>query len=145
MAEIFLARLQGAEGFHKLVVLKRILTAFYADEQFRNMIIDEAHVSMTLTHNNIAQILDVGNAGGRGFLVLELVDGWDLGRIVQRGEKAGMPFPPGLGIYVLAEACRALSYAHAKTDARGRPMGIVHRDVSPHNILVSEQGEVKLI
>jgi serine/threonine-protein kinase len=145
MAEIFLAKQHGSEGFEKLVILKRILTAFFADEQFRNMLIDEAHISMGLSHNNIAQIFDVGRANGRFFLVLELVDGWDLGRVVQRAEKAGTPLPPGLGLYVVAEVCRALSYAHAKTDASGAPLGIVHRDVSPHNVLISEQGEVKII
>jgi serine/threonine protein kinase len=144
MAEIFLAKQHGSEGFEKLVVLKRILTAFYADEQFRNMLIDEAHISMSLHHNNIAQILDVGKSDGRFCLVMELVDGWDLGRLFLRGEQAGTTLPPGLGLYVLAEICRALSYAHAKTDSEGRPLGIVHRDVSPHNILISEQGEVKI-
>jgi serine/threonine protein kinase len=145
MAEIFLAKQHGSEGFEKLVILKRILTAFFADEQFRNMLIDEAHISMGLSHNNIAQIFDVGKASGRFFLVLELVDGWDLGRLMQRAEKAGTPLPPGLGIYILSEVCRALSYAHAKTDGTGRALAIVHRDVSPHNVLISEQGEVKII
>lgn len=144
MAEIFLAQQSGSEGFHKPVVLKRILRAFLADQNFRNMLIDEAHIAMGLLHNNIVQILDVGNADGRYFLVLELVDGWDLGRIIKRGSDAGMPLPTGLGLYVVSKACQALAYAHGKTDAQGRPLGIVHRDVSPHNILVSEQGEVKL-
>jgi serine/threonine protein kinase len=145
MAEIFLAKQHGSEGFEKLVILKRILTAFFADEQFRNMLVDEAHISMGLSHNNIAQIFDVGKASGRFFLVLELVDGWDLGRLLQRAEKAGTPLPAGLSLYILSEVCRALSYAHAKTDADGRALGIVHRDVSPHNVLISEQGEVKII
>ena len=145
MAEIFLAKQHGSEGFEKLVILKRILTAFFADEQFRNMLVDEAHISMGLSHNNIAQIFDVGKAAGRFFLVLELVDGWDLGRLFQRADKAGTPLPPGLGLYIISEVCRALAYAHAKTDAAGQPLGIVHRDVSPHNVLISEQGEVKII
>ncbi len=144
MAEIFLAKQHGSEGFEKMVILKRILTAFYADEQFRNMLIDEAHISMSLSHNNIVQILDVGKAGGRFFLVMELVDGWDLGTLGPRGDKVGLPLSPGLGLYIMSEVCRALSYAHAKTDAQGRPLGIVHRDVSPHNILISDQGEVKI-
>src|SRR4051812_16855420 len=143
MAEIFLATQLGREGFAKPVILKRIHTAIYADPQFRNMFIDEAHISMSLSHSNIVQILDVGLGGGRYFLVLELVDGWDLGRIVHRATAARVPLLPELGLYVTAEVCRALSYAHGKTQF-GNPLGIVHRDVSPHNVLVSEQGEVKL-
>jgi serine/threonine-protein kinase len=124
-------------------VLKRVHGTIYADPQFRNMFIDEAHISMSLSHSNIVQILDLGLAGGRYFLVLELVDGWDLGRILQRSHQAGMPLPHELSLYMTAEICRALSYAHGKTHD-GKPLGIVHRDVSPHNVLISEQGEVKL-
>ena len=80
MAEIFLAIQHGAEGFEKPIVLKRILTPYSADPQFRNMMLDEAHISMSLQHSNIAQVLDLGVAGGRYFLALELVDGWDLER-----------------------------------------------------------------
>jgi len=144
MAEIFLAKQHGSEGFEKLVVLKRILTAFFADEQFRNMLIDEAHISMSLTHSNIVQVLDLGLAGGRYFLVLELIDGWDLGHIIQRGRAAGFLLPANLGLFIVTEVCRALAYAHAKRGADGQPLGIVHRDVSPNNVLISEHGEVKL-
>jgi serine/threonine protein kinase len=144
MAEIFLARQHGSEGFEKPVVLKRIHSGFYADEQFRNMLIDEAHISMTLHHNNIVQVLDLGRAAGRLFLVLELVDGWDLSWILERAEAAKRPIPMGLGLYVMVEVCRALAYAHGRTDVDGNPMGIVHRDVSPQNVLISDQGEVKL-
>jgi serine/threonine protein kinase len=144
MAEIFLGKQHGSEGFEKPVVLKRIHTAFLADAQFRNMLIDEAHISMSLHHNNIVQVLDLGRAGGRMFLVLELVDGWDMARVLERAAAAHFPLPTGLGLYLLAEVCRALSYAHGRTRADGLPMGIVHRDVSPQNVLLSEQGEVKL-
>jgi serine/threonine protein kinase len=144
MAEIFLARQHGSEGFEKPVVLKRIHSGFYADEQFRNMLVDEAHISMTLHHNNIVQVLDLGRSAGRLFLVLELVDGWDLSWIIERAEAAKRPIPIGLGLYVMVEVCRALAYAHGRTDVDGNPMGIVHRDVSPQNVLVSDQGEVKL-
>jgi serine/threonine protein kinase len=144
MAEIFLGRQHGSEGFEKPVVLKRIHTAFLADAQFRNMLIDEAHISMSLHHNNIVQVLDLGRAGGRMFLVLELVDGWDMARVLERATAAHFPLPTGLGLYLLAEVCRALSYAHGRSRADGLPMGIVHRDVSPQNVLLSEQGEVKL-
>jgi serine/threonine protein kinase len=143
MAEIFLAVQHGAEGFEKLVVLKRILTQYSADPQFRNMLLDEAHISMSLQHSNIVQVLDLGVAAGRSFLVLELVDGWDLERIMQRAHAAGMVWPAALALYVTTQVCRALAYAHNKS-RDGKPLGIVHRDISPNNVLISEQGEVKL-
>ncbi|HEY4394014.1 MAG TPA: protein kinase [Polyangia bacterium] len=143
MAEIFLATQIGREGFAKPVILKRIHTTIYADPQFRNMFIDEAHISMSLMHSNIAQVLDLGVSAGRYFLVLELVDGWDLGRVLHRAATAGVRLPRELALHVTAEVCRALAYAHAKTEGQ-KPLGIVHRDVSPHNVLLSDQGEVKL-
>ena len=143
MAEIFLAVQHGAEGFEKQVVLKRILTQYSADPQFRNMLLDEAHISMTLQHGSIVQVLDLGVAAGRYFLALELVDGWDLEKILQRAYKAEMVFPTALGLYVVAEVCRALAYAHGKS-RDGKPLGIVHRDISPNNVLLSGEGEVKL-
>jgi serine/threonine protein kinase len=143
MAEIFLATQLGREGFAKPVILKRIHTTIYADPQFRNMFIDEAHISMSLMHSNIAQVLDLGVSAGRYFLVLELVDGWDLGRVLHRAATAGVRLPRELALHVTAEVCRALAYAHAKTEGQ-TPLGIVHRDVSPHNVLLSDQGEVKL-
>lgn len=143
-AEIFLAKQHGAQGFEKLVVLKRIFTTFYADPQFRHMLVDEAHVAMTLNHSNVVQVLDLGEAEGRYFLALELVDGWTLDRILRRSKAAGVPFPPALALYVTAEVCRALAYAHGKKRSDGQPLGIVHRDISPHNVLISEQGEIKI-
>ena len=143
-AEIFLAKQHGARGFEKTVVLKRIFTTFYADPQFRHMLVDEAHIAMTLNHSNIVQVLDLGESEGRYFLALELVDGWSLDRILKRAKAAGLQMPPPLVLYVTAEVCRALAYAHGKKRPDGRPLGIVHRDVSPHNVLISEQGEVKL-
>ena len=143
-AEIFLAKQHGAQGFEKTVVLKRIFTTFYADPQFRHMLVDEAHVAMTLNHSNIVQVLDLGEAEGRYFLALELVDGWTLDRVLRRSKAAGVPAPPALALYVTAEVCRALAYAHGKKRGDGKPLGVVHRDVSPHNVLLSEQGEVKL-
>src|SRR5262245_14596154 len=143
MAEISLAIQHGAEGFEKPIVLKRILTPYSADPQFRNMMLDEAHISMSLQHSNIAQVLDLGVAGGRYFLALELVDGWDLERILQRAFAAGIVWPAALSLYVVACVCRALAYAHAKV-RDGKPLGIVHRDISPNNVLISDQGEIKL-
>jgi serine/threonine protein kinase len=105
--------------------------------------IDEAHVAMSLNHSNIVQVLDLGQMAGRYFLVLELVDGWDLNQVVNRAHAVGFALPPEISLYIAGEVCRALGYAHAKT-RDGKPLGIVHRDISPHNVLVSEQGEIKL-
>jgi len=143
MAEIFVGTQHGMEGFERPVVLKRILAPLVADPQFRNMLIDEAHVAMGLNHSNIVQVLDLGHVRGRYFLVMELVDGWDLSQILVRAASAEFPLPPEIVLYIAAEICRALAYAHART-RDGQPLAIVHRDVSPQNVLVSEQGEVKL-
>ena len=143
MAEIFLALQHGAEGFEKPVVLKRILTQYSADPQFRNMLLDEAHISMSLQHGNVVQVLDLGVAAGRYFLALELVDGWDLEKVLQRAYAAAMVWPTALGLYVVAEVCRGLAYAHGKA-RDGKPLGIVHRDISPNNVLLSGEGEVKV-
>jgi len=143
-AEIFLAKQHGAQGFEKTVVLKRIFTSFYADPQFRHMLVDEAHVAMTLNHSNIVQVLYLGESEGRYFLALELVDGWTLDRVLRRSKAAGVAAPPALSLYITAEVCRALAYAHGKKRSDGQSLGIVHRDISPHNVLLSEQGEVKL-
>jgi serine/threonine-protein kinase len=143
MAEIFLGTQHGMEGFERPVVLKRILAPLVADPQFRNMLIDEAHVAMGLNHSNIVQVLDLGHVHGRYFLVMELVDGWDLSQILARAAAANFPLPPEIVLTIAAEICRALAYAHART-RDGKPLAIVHRDVSPQNVLVSEQGEVKL-
>jgi serine/threonine protein kinase len=144
MAEIFLATQSGAEGFARTVILKRILPAFSGDLHFRNMLVDEAHIAMSLNHSNIVPVLDLGESNGRYFLVLELVDGWDLATIFLRANKADFPLPPGLALHITGEVCRGLSYAHSKKSGDGKPLGIVHRDISPQNVLVSDQGEVKV-
>jgi len=143
MAEIFLAHLTGAQGFARMVIIKRILPVFSVDPHFRNMIVDEAHIAMSLHHGNIVQVLDLGEDRGRYFLAMELVDGWDLATVFARAEDARLPLPPGLCLYVVAQVCRALAYAHSQT-RNGKPLGLVHRDISPQNVLISEQGEVKL-
>jgi eukaryotic-like serine/threonine-protein kinase len=144
MAEIFLARQTGEEGFSRLVVVKRILPAYSSDSHFRDMLLDEAHIAMTLNHSNVVPVMDLGRAEGSYFLVMELVDGWDLGQIFDRSVRANFQIPLGLALYVVAEVCRGLGYAHARKDADGKPLSIVHRDVSPQNVLLSEHGEVKV-
>src|SRR3954465_15461191 len=106
-AEIFLATQHGAHRFEKPVILKRIFTAFYADPQFRNMLVDEAHIAMTLNHSNIVQVLDLGENEGQYFLALELVDGWTLDSVLRRVQALGAAIPPPIALYLAAEVCRA--------------------------------------
>ena len=106
MAEIFLANLTGAQGFARMVILKRILPVFSVDPHFRNMIVDEAHIAMSLHHGNIVQVLDLGEERGRYFLAMELVDGWDLASVLSRGESARLTLPAGLGLHVVVQVCR---------------------------------------
>ena len=143
MAEIFLAVQQGAEGFQKQVVLKRILPALAADPSFVRMLVDEAHIASTLNHSNLVQVLDLGKAGDQFFLVLEFVDGWSLEQARRRAQKARMKLPLPLSLYVVSSLCRALAYVHTRK-RNGRSLGIVHRDVTPQNVLLSREGEVKL-
>lgn len=142
-AEVFLAEQQGAAGFKRHVVLKRIRPALYADEQFRSMLLDEANLAMSLRHSNLVEVLDVGDANGVYFLVMELVDGWTLAQLMRRGRNANFPLPPELAVYVAAEVCRGLAYAHSRTKD-GKPLGVVHRDICPNNVLVSMHAEVKI-
>jgi eukaryotic-like serine/threonine-protein kinase len=143
MAEIFLAVQIGAEGFQKPVVLKRILPALGADPTFVRMLVDEAHIASTLNHSNLVQVLDLGKSGEQYFLVLEFVDGWSLEQVRQRALRAKLKLPVSLALHVVGALCRALSYAHTRK-RNGKPLGIVHRDVNPQNVLVSREGEVKL-
>ncbi len=143
MAEIYLGTQHGAAGFERPIVIKRIRPEFSASAQFQTMLQDEARIAMGMHHGNVVQVLDLGTSGGQWFLVLELVDGWDVDTLLRRATAAGIAFPPSLALYVTAQVCRALQYAHTRAKD-GAPLNIVHRDVSPENILVSDQGEVKL-
>jgi serine/threonine protein kinase len=142
-AEVFLAHMEGSAGFKRLVVLKRVRPALWADEAFRRGLVDEAHIAMGLHHSNIVQVIDLGVAAQRYFLAFELVDGWTLSQVIKRAKAAGVQIPLNVGLHIMAEVCRGLSYAHNKAE-NGVPLAIVHRDVSPQNVLLSEQGEVKL-
>jgi len=143
MAEIYLGTQHGAAGFERPIVIKRIRADFSADKQFRLMMLDEAHIAMGLNHSNIVQVLDLGTSDGAWFMVLEMVDGWDVDTLLRRARTSGHPLPASVALHIVAEICRALAYAHSRT-RKGTPLQIVHRDVSPENILVSEHGEVKL-
>jgi serine/threonine-protein kinase len=143
MAEIYLALQAGAEGFQKQVVLKRVVPALAADPTFMRMLVDEAHIASTLNHGNLVHVLDLGKTGDEVFLVLEFVDGWSLEQARQRAQEARVKIPLPLALYVTGALCRALAYVHTRK-RDGRPLGIVHRDISPHNVLLSREGDVKL-
>jgi len=143
MAEIFLALQQGEQGFQKPVVLKRILPSLAADPKFVRMFVDEAHIASTLNHSNLVQVLDLGKLGGQYFLVLEFVDGWSLEQIRRRALAAKLKLPMPLVLTIVGALCRGLAYVHAR-ERNGKPLGIVHRDVTPQNVLISQHGEVKL-
>jgi serine/threonine protein kinase len=143
MAEIFTALQIGAEGFEKPVVLKRILPALSSDPAFVRMLVDEAHIVSSLNHSHLVQVLDLGKAGDQFFLVLEFVDGWSLEQVRRRARKVRMKLPLPLALYVTSALCRGLDYVHRRT-RNGKPLNIVHRDVTPQNVLISREGEVKL-
>jgi serine/threonine protein kinase len=142
MAEVFRARDPARE---RLVAIKRILPSVAEDEEFIQMFRDEAAIASQLDHPNIARIYDVGRVDLSYYLALEFVRGKDLRIIFDRAAKHKEPIPLDFILYAISQACRGLDYAHHRTDARGRALGVVHRDVSPQNVLVSFDGEVKII
>jgi len=144
MAEIFLARLVGVGGFDKRVIVKRVLPHLATDKSFIRMFLAEARLTANLQHPNVAQIFEIDSYDGVLFIVMEYVPGHDLGAIV-RAQKPGAPLPLNIALAIGMNAARGLDHAHNHRDERGQPLSIVHRDVSPSNILVSEGGAVKVI
>src|SRR5690606_18041132 len=140
MAEVFLAKSTGAEGIEKLLVVKRVLPGFARSAKFITMFVEEAKIATRLNHPNIVQVYafeQVDTAGS--LLAMEFVDGLDLGRLVGLVQKRGASIPDGLAAFVAMEVARGLDYAHRRRDETGEPMEIVHRDVSPQNVLVSRE------
>lgn len=144
MGEVWKARSHGVEGFEKVLVIKRVLPALSDSPRFVDMFIAEAKVAVTLTHANIVQVFDLGVAEGSYFLAMEYVPGSDLGTALRWGQKLERKFPQELSIYITSEIAKGLDHAHRRRDAELKPLGIVHRDVSPENVLLSYEGEVKL-
>ena len=145
MAEIFFAAARGAENFVRYFVVKRMHPQLARNQEAVNQFIDEGRLQAGLVHSNIVPVFDFGKAEGEYFLALEYIHGKDVGQIVQRHvEHFGRPLDPALAFYIVHDVLEALSYAHSQTAKDGTPMAIVHRDVSPGNVLVSYRGEVKL-
>lgn len=145
MAEVFLAKSYGAEGLEKRLVLKRILPDYAKRSKFVGMFIDEAKVAVSLNHPNIVQVYEFGKVATDYYLAMEFVDGTDLGRVLSVFRRRDERMSIGEVAYVAIEVAKALDYAHRKHDEYGRPLSIVHRDVSPQNILLTWDGTVKLV
>jgi serine/threonine protein kinase len=144
MGEIFIGRAEGREGFEKIVVLKRILQQNVSDRDAVRMFLDEARLMAALNHPNVVQVYDFGTASGGHFFAMEYVPGEDVGRIMKAATLAGRALPMELAIGVIAEAAAGLHYAHEMKAPDGSDLQIVHRDISPSNVLVSYDGAVKL-
>ncbi|WP_434300963.1 protein kinase domain-containing protein [Corallococcus exiguus] len=146
MAETWRAQLVGDAGVTKPVLIKKVLPEYADDEAFISMFINEARISATLSHGNIAQVFDFGRVEGEYFLAMEFVDGQPLHRVLKRAMKQGMSaLPIPVAVFIAMEMCRGLHYAHSRTDNNGRPLGIVHRDISPDNVLLGYEGQVKIV
>jgi serine/threonine-protein kinase len=145
MGEIFLARLEGAHGFDKLCVIKKILAHLAEDPDFVERFVNEARVLGQLSHGNIAHVLDMGVHEGAPYIALEFIDGKDLRRVLSRARDRQAPVPVPFVLYTMSRVLDALAYAHRKRGEDDRELNLVHRDVSPQNLLVSYEGEVKII
>lgn len=145
MAEVYLARTTVAEGLSKQLVIKKIHPAYARSRQFVSMFVDEAKIALGLNHPNIVQVFDFGQVGQSFFLAMEFVEGIDVLRLMQESARVGKSVPLDLAAFIVQQIARGLDYAHRKTDDFGDPLGIVHRDISPQNALVSWDGSVKIV
>jgi serine/threonine-protein kinase len=146
MAEIFLARTKSIQGFEKYLVIKKILRNRTNDPEFVRMFLDEARVAATLDHPNIVQIYDVGHIESEYYIAMEYLRGHNLIEIVRAGAKLGYSKPPLEHVMsILSGVCAGLHYAHEKRDFQGRPLEIVHRDITPQNVVVTFDGAVKVV
>ncbi|KFE66604.1 serine/threonine protein kinase [Hyalangium minutum] len=145
MAEVFIAKAFGVEGFERFLAIKKILPTMAEDQEFITMFIDEARVSVQLNHANIVHIHELGKYEETYYIAMEYVAGRDLRTILERYRRRKEIMPTAQAVFVASKMCEGLDYAHRKKDARGQDLSIIHRDVSPQNILVSYEGDVKVI
>jgi serine/threonine protein kinase len=145
MAEVYAAKAFGVEGFERIVAIKKILPTLGEDPEFVSMFVDEARIAVQLSHANIVQVFELGKHDDSLYIAMEYVAGRDVRQLAERYRRHNLPMPVPQACAIVARACEALDHAHRKCDAAGKPLGIVHRDVSPQNVLVSFEGDVKLI
>ena len=144
MAEVFKAKAFGVEGFERILAIKRILPNMADDDEFINMFVDEARIAVQLSHANVVQIYELGKYENQYYIAMEYVAGKDLRSVLDhvRAKKELLPLPASA--FIVSKICEGLDYAHRKADPTGRPLNVIHRDVSPQNILVSYEGAVKI-
>jgi len=145
MAEVYRAESAGLEGFKKKVAIKRVLPHLSEKKKFIKMFLDEARLGAYLSHSNCVQVFDVGVGDNTYFIVMEYVDGADLKAVIEWVRKQGRSFPPAFAVYITTKICEGLAYAHELVDESGRPLEIVHRDLSPPNVLITKHGEIKIV
>jgi serine/threonine protein kinase len=145
MAEVFTAKAFGVEGFERILAIKKILPTMAEDEEFITMFIDEARISVQLNHANVVHIHELGKHDDAYYIAMEYVSGKDLRALLERFRRRREIMPTAMAVFVASKMCEGLDYAHRKKDARGQELHIIHRDVSPQNILISYEGEVKII
>jgi len=144
MAEVYRARMRGEEGFEKIVAIKRILPHMADNDDFITMFIDEAKLAAQLTHNNIIHIYDLGKEDAYHYIAMEYVEGKDLRSILKTASEKGYPLPVELALFIASKVANALDYAHRRMGLDGKELNLVHRDVSPQNVLISFEGDIKL-
>jgi eukaryotic-like serine/threonine-protein kinase len=145
MAEVYRGESAGIEGFRKKVAIKRVLPKLSANREFINMFLDEARLCAYLSHSRCVQVFDIGQAAGAHFIVMEYVDGADLQSVLEYLTQHGQRMPIEAACLITQNVCEGLAYAHEASDHNGAPLNIVHRDISPHNVLMTRFGEVKLV
>jgi len=145
MAELYQAKITSVEGFEKLVAIKKILPNLTEDKNLINMFIDEAKLAAMLNHQNIVQIYDLGSMEGAYFIAMEYIHGKDLRVLARKAKERSLPLPLEYAIYITCRICSGLDYSHKLKDFQGNPLELIHRDISPQNILVTYQGEVKIV
>lgn len=145
MAEVFAAKTFGVEGFERVLAIKRILPTMVEDDEFNTMFIDEARIAALLQHANIVQIFDLGKHDDTFFIAMEYISGRDVRLIIDKFRKQKKVMPVAMACFIMARMAEGLDYAHRKTDNQGQALGLIHRDISPQNVLVSYDGDVKVI
>ena len=145
MAEVWKGKATSLRGFEKLVAIKRVLPDLAKKDTFINMFLDEAWLSLHLNHANVVQTFDIGTSDGAYFIVMEWVDGVNLKGVIESVKLSGDRIPLEQAIFISAEVCKGLYHAHRRHTPDGQPLNIVHRDISPPNLLISREGEVKLV